>query len=159
MSRLMPCFALLLLTACNVDTKLPQEGDDNVMINASESGKVAFDLPFAKGEINLPSGFMNDGNVDIDGVKLMPGSKVTGFSVLGENQESTVNIAFSAPKSADEVRTYFVDQFAKQGGKASLSGNAVNATTKDGDPVTVSVDPAGTGSNGMIVIHSTDKVS
>jgi len=155
-------FALMLLPlpllgACHVDTKNPANGDENVMIKADDKGKVAFDLPFAKGEVKLPEGMMRNGDVDIDGVKLMPGSKVTGFSVMaGEGKESNINIGFSAPKPPAEVSSYFVGEFARQGAQTQVSGNSVVATMKDGDHVMINVDPDGAGSKGMIGIRSKD---
>lgn len=145
----------LLVAGCDVETKNPTNGDGKVTINAAADGKMSFDLPFAKGEVKLPEAMMSRGEVDLDGVKLMPGSKVTGFSVMaGEGEESTVNIGFAAPKPPAEVRAYFVREFAKQGAQAAVAGDNVTATTKDGDNVAIAVSPDGTGAKGMIAIKS-----
>ena len=61
-----------LLAACNVHSKNPADGDENVSIHADDSGHVSFNLPIAQGQVKLPEGMMNHGDVDIDGVKLMP---------------------------------------------------------------------------------------
>ena len=98
-------------------------GDENVTINADEGGNIAFNLPFVKGQVKVPSGFMHNGNFDMDGVKLMPGSQVTGVSVDAHDDGSTVNMAFTAPAPPDQVRSYFVDQFKKQGVEAALAGD------------------------------------
>lgn len=153
--RLVPLLAALpLLAACDIDAKNPANSD-TVMIDADAQGQVAFDLPFARGNIRLPEGMMSSGEVDIDGVKLMPGSKVTGFSVMAdEGRDPMVNIGFSAPKSPAEVRSYFASEFARAGAEASADGETVNATTKDGDEVVIAVAPDGAGSKGTITIHS-----
>lgn len=157
MTRYALLLALPLLAGCEVDTRNPADGDANVAINATADGSVSFDLPFARGQMKLPESMMSPGEIDIDGVKLMPGSKVTGFSVMaGEGKESTVNISFSAPKAPAEVRSYFTGEFAKRGAQTSVSGDGVSATTKDGDQVQVQVSPDGTGSKGMIAIRSND---
>lgn len=157
MTRFAFLLTLPLLAACNVDTKFPANGDEHVAINADDSGKVSFNLPFASGEVKLPEGMMHGGEVDLDGVKLMPGSKVTGFSVMAdEGQKSKVNIAFSAPKPPAEVRSYFAAEFAKQGAQTAVSGNSVTATTKDGDEVAITLAPEGAGSVGKIAILSND---
>ena len=94
---------LPLLTACNVHSKNPAAGDDNVSIHADESGHIAFNLPIAEGKLKVPASIMHDGNFDIDGVKLMPGSSVTGFNVDPANDSATVDMSFTAPASPDEV--------------------------------------------------------
>jgi len=158
MSRYLLLIALPLAAACDIQAKNPaNENGEKVAIEADDKGQVAFDLPFAKGNIKLPNGMMNHGEVDIDGVKLMPGSKVTGFSVLSEKDEqATVDIAFANPKAPAEVRGYFASEFAKQGVTATVEGDAVKATTKDGEDVTISVTPDGMGSAGKIRIVEKD---
>jgi hypothetical protein len=142
-----------LIAACNVQTKEANGRDDNVSINADANGKLAFDLPFAKGEVKLPASMMSKGNIDIDGVKLMPGSKVTGFSLHGGDKGSTVRMGFSAPAAPDAVRAYYADQFRKEGGKVQLAGDSVTGTSKDGSPFTIRVTPAAGGSNGTIEVQ------
>jgi len=145
-----------LLAACHVQSKDAAKSDENVSINADGSGQVAFDLPFAKGEVKLPGSIMAKGNLDIDGVKLMPGSKMTGFSLHGGDKGSTVHMTFTAPQSPDEVRAYFLDEFKAKGLHAQLSGDAVTGTSKDGSPVTIHVEQAGSGSQGTIDAQSDD---
>ena len=76
---------LPLLAGCNVHSKNPAAGDDNVSIHADESGNIAFNLPIAEGKLKVPANFMHEGDVDIDGVKLMPGSSLTGFNLDSRN--------------------------------------------------------------------------
>jgi hypothetical protein len=147
---------LPLLTACNVHSKNPAAGDDNVSIHADESGHIAFNLPIAEGKLKVPASIMHDGNFDIDGVKLMPGSSVTGFNVDAANDNATVDMSFTAPASPDEVRSYYVDQFKKQGVEVALAGDAVAGKSKDGSPFSIQVSPATSGSQGKIVIHDKD---
>lgn len=154
-------FALLvllpLLVGCdNVHSKNPISGDDNVSIHADDSGHIAFNLPIAEGQLKVPANFMHEGNFDMDGVKLMPGSSVTGFNIDAHNKGATVDLNFSAPASPDDVRSYYLEQFKKQGVEVALAGDAVTGTTKDGDPFTIHVSRAANGSNGNIVIQDKD---
>jgi hypothetical protein len=144
------------LAACNVHAKSPAKDDDNVTISADESGNIAFNLPIAEGKVKVPTGFMRNGNFDIDGVKLMPGSSVIGFSLDAHNHGATVNMSFKSPASPDEVRSYYVDQFKKQGVEAALAGEAVTGKSKDGSPFTIQVSPAPDGSQGKIVVQDND---
>ncbi len=143
-----------LLAGCNVHSKNPANSDDNVTINADESGHVAFNLPFIKGQVKVPTSMVHEGSFDIDGVKLMPGSQVTGFSVFARDQGATVNMSFNSPGSPDQVRSYFVDHFKDKGVEAALSGDSVTGKSKDGSPFTIEVSPAPNGSQGKIEIQS-----
>ena len=157
MTRFALFLAVPLLAGCNVHSKDSAKGDDNVSVKADESGNISFDVPFAKGQIKVPAGFMHEGDVDIDGVKLMPGSRVTGFNLDSHNDVSNVEMAFTAPASPDEVRAYFIDQFKKKGIEASASGDSVSGKSKDGNPFRIEIGPAAGGSQGKIVVQDHDK--
>ena len=147
---------VLLLAACKVETKNPADADGNVTIEANTSGEVNFNLPFVNGKINLPEGAIHNSNFDIDGVKLMPGSTVTGFSVFAGDKGSTVHMAFNAPAAPDEVRSYFVEQFKRKGVEAQVAGDVVTGKSKDGTPLTIKVSPSAKGSQGTIDIQAKD---
>ena len=147
---------LPLLAACDVHSKNPVDADDNVTIQADNSGHVAFNLPFAEGQVKVPAGMWHGGDVDLDGVKLMPGSSVTGFNVNAGDKLTTVHLKFTSPASPDEVRTYFADQFGKKGREVALAGDAVTGKTRDGNPFVIRVTPAASGSQGTIEIQDED---
>jgi hypothetical protein len=156
MSRIPFVLAVALLAGCNVHSKNPADSDDKVSIHADESGNIAFNLPIAQGQVKIPGGFMHEGDFDIDGVKLPPGSSVSGFNLDSRNDVTNVDMSFTAPSSADEVRSYFLDQFKKQGVEVALAGDTVKGTSKDGSPFTIQVSPNGTGSTGKIVVQDKD---
>lgn len=145
-----------LLAGCNVHSKNPANDDHTVSIKADEKGHIAFNLPIAEGQVKVPTSFMHNGNVDIDGVKLPPGSSVTGFNLDAHDEGATVDINFAAPGSPDEIRSYFVDQFKKQDVNATLNGDAVSGKSKDGSAFVIHVAQAQTGSQGKIEIQSKD---
>ena len=145
-----------LLAACNVHSKNPANDAENVTISADGNGQVAFNLPFAKGDIKLPATVMHNGDVDIDGVKMPAGTSMTGFHLDSANDVNNVNMSFNAPQSPDQVRSYFVDQFKKQGVQVALAGDAVTGKSKDGSPFTIKVGPGANGSQGTIVIRDKD---
>ena len=157
MARFAFFLAVPLLAGCNVHSNRADHDGDKVSIHSDDGGNVSFDLPFAKGQVKLPESFMHEGDVDIDGVKLMPGSKVTNFNLDSHNNVTKVDMSFSAPASPDQVRAYFVDQFRKRGVDAAVSGDTVTGKSKDGNPFTIQVTPAGGGSQGKIVVEDRDK--
>lgn len=147
----------LVLAGCNVHSKDKADGDDNVSIAGDAGGNISFDVPFAKGQLKIPEGFVHGGDVDIDGVKLMPGSQVTNFSMNSRDKVSNVVIDFTSPQAPDQVRAYFVDQFRKQGAEAAVSADIVTGKSKDGNPFTIQVTPSGSGSQGKIQAQDDDK--
>lgn len=147
---------LPLLAGCNVHSKNPDRSGDNVNIHADESGHVTFNLPIAQGQVKVPTSFMHKGNFDIEGVKLMPGSSVTGFNLDASHGNANVDMSFTAPASPDQVRSYFLDQFREKGVEVALAGDSVTGKTKDGDPFTIQVGAAPNGSQGKVVIQSKD---
>ena len=146
------------LAGCHVERKDhdANSSDDNVMISGAENGTVSFNVPFAKGEVNLPSSAMAHGNFDIDGVKLYPGSRMHGFHVEATNGKSQVNMAFTAPAAPDTVRDYFIDEFKKSGVDASASGDAITGKSKDGNQFAIDLKPAQNGTKGTIRIDGDD---
>jgi hypothetical protein len=156
MNRSLFLMSVTLLAGCNVHSKNPANADENVTINADDSGHIAFNLPFVQGQVKVPGGMMHSGDFDIDGVKLMPGSSVTGFSVFAQDKGSEVNMAFTAPAPPDQVRAYFADAFKQKGVEAALAGDSVSGITKDGSPFTIQVASATGGSQGKITVHSKD---
>ncbi len=145
-----------LMAGCKVDTKYPKDGDENVMINATENGQVTFNVPFASGQVKLPEGMMKDGEIDIDGVKMIPGGTMSGFNVNAGDKGATVNLGFKAPASPDDVRAYFLAQFKEKGVEAAATGDSVSGKTKDGNSFVIKVESAGQGSQGTITILSDD---
>jgi hypothetical protein len=157
MNRLVLFMIVPLLAGCNVHSKNPANDDENVSITADDSGHVSFNLPIAEGNLKIPSLMMHHGNIDIDGVKLMPGSSVTGFKLDAQHDKgATVEMSFTSPAPPDQVRSYFVEQFRKQDVQAGLSGDSVVGKSRDGNPFTITVAPAPNGSQGKIVAVSND---
>ena len=154
MTRLAVFIALPLLAGCNVHSKNPGNSDENVSLSADQNGQVAFNFPFAKGSIKLPASMMHNGELDLDGVKMPAGTSTTGFHMNSANDHTVIVMNFTNPGTPDQVRSYFVDAFAKKGMTAKIDGNAVTGKSKDGSPFTIAVSPGPNGSQGQIVVHS-----
>lgn len=156
MNRSALVLLLPLLAGCDIHSKNPSKSDGNVMINADDSGQVSFNFPFVKGSVKFPESMIHNGNMVINGVPMIPGGKMSGFHLDTANHASVVTMNFTAPQSPDEVRSYFVDQFKKQGVDVSTAGDTVTGKSKDGSPFTIELGPAGTGSQGKINVQDKD---
>lgn len=147
---------LPLLGGCSLHSKVPANRDENVSVSADDSGHIGFNLPIGQGQLKVPTSMMHNANFDIDGVKLPPGSSVTGFSLDAHEKAATLDMSFTTGMSVEQVRSYFLDQFQSRGVEAELAGEAVTGKSKDGSPFTIEVVPATNGSRGKIVVHDKD---
>ena len=148
--------ATSLIGGCHVVSGSAGAGDENVSVRADNDAKLSFNLPFAKGEVNLPQGTMSNGKFDIDGVTMIPGGTIKGFNLDAGNNGALVHLAFVAPRSPDEVRSYFLDQFRHKGDEASRSGDRIAGKARDGSSFVIDVKAAGQGSRGTIAVQSKD---
>jgi hypothetical protein len=158
MLKLLAIAPLLLLAACDAEVKTPTGNDETVQMKADADGRVAFNLPFAKGEIKLPTGVMSNADFDIDGVKMMPGASLTGFNLdAGKDNPGKVNFTFKAPASPEQVKTYFIEQFKAQSVEAAMVADVLQGTTKDGSTFRMRFAPDGTGTSGTIALDANNK--
>ena len=144
---------LIALAACDADVTLPPKDGGAVQMKADADGRVAFDLPFAKGEIKLPAAMMSEGKLNLDGVQLPEGSKMSGFNLdAKEGQPAKVNLSFKAPITPDAVKQHFLQQFSKEGVQASVAGDAIQGKTREGTAFSMRLTPDGSGTSGTISI-------
>lgn len=147
--------ALLLLAGCDVEVKTPVAGEEKVQMKADVDGRVAFDLPFAKGEIKLPAAMMAGSKLDLDGVQLPEGATMSGFNLdAKEGQPAKVNLSFTAPMTPEAVKAYFLEQFRARGVEARLVADAIQGTTKEGTAFAMRFAPEATGTKGTISIDN-----
>lgn len=144
----------LLLAGCNAHFKNPENSSENVKMSGDANGQVAFNLPFAQGQVKIPASMMQKGQFDIDGVRMIPGGTMTGFNVDAGENGSNVNIGFKSPVSPQETRAYFLDQFQKKGVQAAAAGDAITGKSKDGEDFVIHIQTAASGSTGTIQLQS-----
>lgn len=140
----------LPLAACDISKS---SDDKTVNINATEDGAVSFQIPGMKGNFKLPSSMMRHSNMEIDGVKIFPGSSVN--SVRAE--DNVVTIGFTAPGSVADLKDYYGKQFAEKGVTATIQGDGFGGKTKDGDDFTLNFAATNAKSTaGTMVIRDKD---
>lgn len=130
------------------DVSMRVEGENGAAAN------IAIDLPDIKGKITLPKVRIATGDVDIDGVKLYPGSRVTGVDIAGEEgtSEGSLGIRFDAGDGPDKVRDYYLAAFRKKGITASAQGGRIIGRTGDGKPFSIALEAQGEGTKGVLRI-------
>jgi hypothetical protein len=162
---------LALLSACGSSEDDGKRGTD-ISINAKDpqgdvaikadgqTGKVSVNVPGFNASVSLPKVMLEDGDFDIDGVKLYPGSKVTSVNVNansdGENKKAVVTIAFTSPAEPEKVRAWFAKGFADSDVKAKATTTGFAGTTDDAGSFSMTLTPSGAATTGVVEIIDDD---
>jgi hypothetical protein len=136
------------------DVSLSIDGGNASIRSDGNSTSVTVDLPGVKGGFKLPSIKIDSGDVDIDGVKLYPGSRVRAFEVSGEEggSEGSFTLRFDADASPAAVQRYFLDAFKAKGVAARTRGMGVAGTDHDGKQFAIDLDAMDGGTRGVITL-------
>jgi len=128
--------------------------------NAPVEKGLAINTPAFEGRLNIPGMTIGGEDMDLDGMKLPPGSKVTGIKVdapdAGRDQ---VRIAFTSDTAAAAVAEHFRAQ-GREAGYALVAGTTdpldVRGAKTDGESFALTVAPAGAGATGTLLLLDKD---
>lgn len=156
--------ALGLLAACDSGgngTTISFEGNESgerITARADgETGRVAIDTPGFKADIKLPRIELDSENLDINGVKLFPGSTVEGVEIIEDGSGpdyGTVRIRFSAPGNARAVRDWFDQRMRAEGFTLDAGGAGLSGTTNEDEPFRLDLAPEGETTRGTFTLGS-----
>ena len=98
-----------------------------------------------------------EGDFDIDGVKLYPGSNVTTVNVDARDNGSggdkaTVELGFTSPAPPAKAADWTAGEFAKKNIQVQRAGDTLRGTTKDGDDFKIDFGPDGANAKGKVTI-------
>lgn len=97
-----------------------------------------------------------EGDFDIDGVKLYPGSKVTSVNVDASDRngadKATVQLGFTSPATPAKAADWMAGEFAKKGTKVARTGDVLAGKTRDGDDFKIDFGPDGANAKGQVTI-------
>lgn len=159
----------LVLAACQVKvgkdmsddnvSSVTVDGTGNVAVSTSEGAQgVSVSVPGFQAKVNIPGLDFGSDHMDIDGMKLYPGTKVTNVNVQGkEGAGGGVTMAITSPGTPAQLAQYYADA-AKQHDFTDVSVTNDNnkstlmATKPDGDKMTITLAPAAGGSSGQIMV-------
>lgn len=158
---------MLLLAACELKVGKDAEGSTrsgaggDVAIAQSDEGQgVSIAIPGVDGRMKIPGLSLSGDDMDIDGMKLYPGTKLNGLNVTareGAAGGGVVEMRFTSPAAPDAVAAYYAKAARTSGftgvGVASAGGKATLTATKPGGyAVTIEMAPAGSGTAGRILV-------
>jgi hypothetical protein len=163
---------LMLLAGCSVEAGNDDSGngmaslkvgeDGNVSITATDGADgVSVSIPGFDAKLKVPGVELGGDDMDIDGMKLYPGSEVKGINVTDQKGagNSRVEMRFTSPATPDKIAAYFEAAARDQGFtevKVANSDGAATFTAKqtDGDDVTIVMNRAAGGTTaGQILIR------
>jgi hypothetical protein len=97
-----------------------------------------------------------EGDFDIDGVKLYPGSNVTTVNVdalaKDGNDKAKVELGFTSPAAPKKAADWMAAEFAKKSVAVARSGDTLTGKTKDGDDFAITFVPDGANAKGKVLI-------
>jgi len=160
---------LLMLGACEmkVDTdgaaknsaSVDVTADGNVAISDGADG-VSISVPGFEGKMKIPGMALGGENMDIDGMKLYPGTKLSGINVTDQSGagQGVVEMRFTSPATPDKVAAYYAAAAPKSDFRDVVVTNGkqaskLTATKGDGDTLAITIHPAPGGSAGTISIR------
>jgi hypothetical protein len=138
--------AALLLAACNSreeGTSVSVQADNGSVTGSLDGkGQLKIDVPGFEGSIRLPKLDIDADNVDLNGVKLYPGSSVSNVE-LGDAAGGGLKLSFESPAPAATVRAWLGERLGKAGFKLAANGEALTGTTDEGKPFRLEMRPDG----------------
>lgn len=128
--------------------------DGNSVSMDGETGQVKVDVPGFEGAFKLPKVQLTADNFDLNGVKLYPGSKISGFRVDARGKDDgQVHVAFDSPATAETVRDWFEQRLPRAGYTVRPEGDGLAGSTDENQPFELKLDDAPEGkAKGTIVI-------
>jgi hypothetical protein len=130
--------------------------DDNgtmALADNGQTGQVAVNLPGFSGKLKLPKLHLDGNDIELNGVHLYPGSKVTGMNIDADHDDGVVHIAFDSPADPATVRNWFQNKLTGVGFTLHAEGNGLAGTTDDKKPFKLDLQPDGAGhAKGMIAV-------
>jgi hypothetical protein len=153
--------APVLLAACDGRPDPgPADGRETVHVAADGDRGVSVRLPGLDASLSLP-GLDLSRHVDLDGIRLAPGTQVRTVDVNGRDGpgDGTVNIAFASTRPPAALIAYYGGAAARAGFAAARAGFAAApapagtlAAVKGGRRFVLAVGPAGAGSTDTIAM-------
>ncbi|MBN8842419.1 MAG: hypothetical protein J0H88_04145 [Sphingomonadales bacterium] len=160
---------MMLLAACGQSEKkdTPEisinagDGKGGVQITSNKdgTGRIKIGGDGVGIDMKIPDfvDFDMEGDFDIDGVKLYPGSHVTTVNVDardngGSGDKAVVELGFTSPAAPTKAADWMAGEFAKKGVKVARTGETLAGKTKDGDDFKIDFGPDGANAKGKVTI-------
>lgn len=168
---LMLAIPLAMLAGCEFKVGKDDGGKDAASVKVGEDGNVAIaadggdgisiKVPGFEGKMSIPGVELGGDNMDVDGIKLYPGSTLHGINVTDRKGpgNGAIDMRFTSPAAPDKVAAYYAaaardNNFTEINVTNSAGTATLTATNPDGDPMTITMAPEKAGTTGRILVKS-----
>jgi len=132
----------LLLSACSRDdtVEIDLSDDDTsesekISIGGEGDGKFSIKADGFSMDVDLPSITLDADDLDLNNVKLYPGTKVTNFKIEDvEGGGGKVVLDFVAPVDEQSLSSWFEEQMTAENYEFEKDGTSLSGTSEEGDP-------------------------
>lgn len=161
LTMMLPLLLPLTLGACEMKvggdddanrTAVSVSSDGNVSITSpGDSQGIAVSVPGFNAKLNIPGLDLGSEHMDIDGVKLYPGTRLQTVNVDGKNEAGgSVDMRFTSEAAPAVLAKYYADS-AREHDFTGVSVNDAGGTSTltankpDGDRMTITLSPGAKG--------------
>lgn len=141
---------LLLLSACSASDNAADAPTQNAA--SAEPARFELNTPLFNASVAVPSGVMNGGDFDMNGVPLPPGSVVRGIAVHADapTGQPTLTLRFASPEAPAAVRDWLLPRLREVGYTLDAAADGLRGTTDEGKPFRLALAAENGGSAGTI---------
>ncbi len=137
----------LLVSACSrddtIEIDLSEEDtaeSEKISIGGNDDGKFSIKADGFSMDIDLPSITLDADDLDLNNVKLYPGSQITNFKIEDvEGAGGKVILDFVAPVDEQGLSDWFADQMTAEEYEFEKDGMNLSGTSSDGDPFSLTL--------------------
>ncbi|MFA6112869.1 MAG: hypothetical protein WC729_02735 [Sphingomonas sp.] len=137
------------------------DSDGNVVASMDgNTGAVAINVPGFSGKLNLPKIHLDADDFEMNGVRLYPGSTISGMNVESHDEagksddKDSVRVSFQSPAAPATVRDWFQQKLNGAGFNVVPNGNGLTGTTDEKKPFKMELTADGSDkSKGVITLN------
>ncbi|WCT71925.1 hypothetical protein PQ455_09685 [Sphingomonas naphthae] len=163
--------APLALAACDVKVATENKADsaavsiggpDEVASLATKNGSTTVSIPGLGTSITVPKFNLGGKTMNLDGMQVYPGTEIVTMDIKDSKRNAdgggSVRIGFNSGDAPTAIADYYRKAAADAGFTvdAASGTSGVHGTKPDGKEFAVSIEPAGTGSRGTIILNDAD---
>lgn len=134
------------------------DADGNTVINTQGDG-FSMKLPGLAADLNIPGLKIGADKMDLDGMKLHPGTKMAGMNIDGSDGEGgTVRIRYTDPAAPAVIAEHYKHEATAAGYTVDAAGPTRVSAHKDDakhSRLDVAIGAEGSGSSGTITLSGT----
>ncbi|WP_431469485.1 hypothetical protein [Sphingosinithalassobacter sp. LHW66-3] len=129
----------------------------NASITSDADGRFTIKAPGFEGSLKLPPIQIDAADFDVNGMRLYPGSTVTGFNAeaddrMGQRDQAKATFRFTSPADAATVQEWFREQLAANDFEFQADAAGFAGTTAEGDRFRLELGGQGDQTRGTLTI-------